>query len=209
MEPILIFQIIVLIYSIIIHEIAHGYAAYIFGDRTALYMGRLTLNPLPHIDPFGSLLLPFMLLISGGGIIAGYAKPVPVNENNLQNGNTFFTKRGFASFCVSFAGVFVNLLLAIVFALIGSLLLDSNLKTLCFVVATTNLGLAIFNLLPIPPADGYRILSIFLPRDLQNKIDNLINQYLVFFLIGAIFVASLIFSQIFPYFLNILRQIIF
>jgi Zn-dependent protease len=100
MEPILIFQIIVLVYSIIIHEIAHGYAAYIFGDKTAFYMGRLTLNPIPHIDLFGSLLLPFLLIASGGGLVAGYAKPVPVNESNLTPGN-------FSKFCVSFAALFV------------------------------------------------------------------------------------------------------
>ncbi len=209
MQPILIFQIIVLIYSIIIHEIAHGYAAYVFGDKTAFYMGRLTLNPISHIDTFGSLLLPFMLIFYGGGIIAGYAKPVPVNENNLQNGNIFLKSRVFASFCVSFAGVFMNILLAIIFAIIGSFLFSLDLKILCFVIASTNLGLAVFNLLPIPPADGYRIFSLFLPKTMRDKIDILINQYLIFFLIGAIFIASFIFSQIFPYFINILRSVIF
>jgi Zn-dependent protease len=202
MDPILIFSIIVLIYSIIIHEIAHGYAAYVLGDKTAFYMGRLTLNPIPHIDPFGSVLLPLLLTLSGGGIIAGYAKPVPVIDSNLSH-----AKLG--QFIVSFAGVFVNILLAIIFAIIGSFLGTENLKVLCYVVASTNLGLAIFNLLPIPPADGYRIISLFLPRNIAYKIEILINQYLPFFLIGAIIIASFIFAQIFPIFRNILIGVIF
>jgi Zn-dependent protease len=202
MNALLIFQIIILIYSIIIHEIGHGYVAYLFGDKTAYYMNRLTLNPIPHIDLFGSILLPLILLTSGGGIIAGYAKPVPVNENNLSNGKL-------GQFCVSFAGVFINLLLAIVFTIIGSFFVDINLKTLAYLVAVTNLGLGIFNLIPIPPVDGYRIVSLFLPIKVKNKIEILINQYLIIFLLGAIFIASFIFSKIFPYFSEIVYNFIF
>jgi Zn-dependent protease len=205
MQSLIIFQIIILIYSIIIHEIAHGYVAYLFGDRTAFYAGRLTLNPVPHIDPFGSVFLPVMLALqsfSGSGLsfIAGWAKPVPVNE-------TGFNK--FQSFCVSVAGVFVNFCLCLIFSILGHFSSTETLKILCYIVASTNLGLAIFNLIPVPPADGYRILSLFLPINLKWKIENYINQYQIAFLIVAIILASIIFSFIFPFFRNILTYFIF
>ena len=156
MQPEIFFQIIIIIYSIILHEIAHGYAAYWFGDKTAFYQNRLTLNPIPHIDVVGSIIVPAMLIMSGSSILAGWAKPVPVSEHNL---NPY--KLG--SFCVSVAGVFVNLLICIIFAVLGSLVDDPGSKALCTTIAITNIGLAVFNLIPVPPADGYRILSVFLP----------------------------------------------
>ena len=201
-QMLIVFQIIVLIYSVILHEIAHGYAAYVFGDKTAYYQNRLTLNPIPHIDPVGSILIPFFLVLSHAGLLFGWAKPVPVQEHNL---NPY--KLG--SFCVSFAGVFVNLLLSLIFATIGSFILDYNTKTLCAIIASVNLALAIFNLIPIPPADGYRIISIFLPWDIKRKIETFIQQNFIITIILAIIIATQFFQLIFPYFQNILVNIIF
>ncbi len=202
MQPENIFQIIVLIYSIILHEIAHGYAAYAFGDKTAYYQNRLSLNPIPHIDPVGSILLPATLIFSGAGIIMGWAKPVPVAEHNL---NPY--KLG--NFCVSFAGVFINVVLAVVFIAIGASLADLSIKKLCAIVAITNLGLAIFNLIPFPPADGYRIISVFLNWEVKRKIENLLQNYFFATIIISIFLASQIFVTIFPYFQKIVLKIIF
>jgi Zn-dependent protease len=202
MDPLIIFQIIVIIYSVILHEIAHGYAAYLFGDKTAFYQNRLTLNPIPHIDPVGSILIPAFLTFTHAGLLFGWAKPVPVSEHNL---NPY--KLG--SFCVSIAGVLTNLLLAIVFSVFGYYFATDTTKYLCAMVAVTNLGLAIFNLIPIPPADGYRIISIFLPWDIKRKIENFLQQNFIITIIVAIFLATQIFSIIFPFFQRIIFNFIY
>ena len=202
MQPEIIFQIIVIIYSVILHEIAHGYAAYIFGDKTAYYQNRLTLNPIPHIDIMGSIIVPAVLILSGSSILAGWAKPVPVGEHNL---NPY--KLG--SFIVSIAGVFVNFLLALVFTILGSYVGDPTLKSLFAIVAITNVGLAVFNLIPIPPADGYRIVSIFLPYNIKRQIESFLQKNFFPALIFALFVATQIFRFIFPIFYKIVYSSIF
>lgn len=202
MQPEIFFQIIVIIYSVILHEIAHGYAAYAFGDKTAYYKNRLTLNPVPHIDLFGSIIVPALLILSGSSLLAGWAKPVPVAEHNL---NPY--KLG--SFVVSIAGVFVNLLLCIIFAYFGHIASDTNFKMLSFVVSVTNLGLAIFNLIPVPPADGYRILSLFLPWQIKRSIENFLNQYFFLSILLAIFIATQIFTLIFPILYRIVYSFVF
>jgi Zn-dependent protease len=205
MQPdniLLIFYVIVLIYSIILHEIAHGWAAYIFGDKTAFYNNRLTLNPIPHIDPIGSVLLPAMLILSSSPMFLGWAKPVPVAEHNLVPYNL-------GKFSVSIAGIAVNISLAVIFTIVGSQLVDTNLKQLAFIVALVNSGLAIFNLIPFPPADGYRIIENFLPLSLQRQIDTLLQQYFLFTIIGAILLASLIFRMIFPPIYSLIYSSIF
>src|SRR3989344_7390564 len=110
-----IFQVAILVMSVVIHEVSHGFMAYALGDSTAKYAGRLTLNPLPHIDPFGSIILPCVLSLLPGGIIFGYAKPVPYNPYNLRN-----QKWGPA--LVAGVGPCANLLVALVFGLIGVLI---------------------------------------------------------------------------------------
>lgn len=158
---IIIIQFFILIYAIIFHEVSHGYAAYFLGDRTAKYMGRLTLNPIPHIDLLGSILLPAVFLLFPTGIIFGWAKPVPINSNNLRN-----PKRD--TFLVAVAGPVSNILIALVASIILKLSLFlglhfNELITMIFVfVIQINLVLAIFNLLPIPPLDGSHILEYFL-----------------------------------------------
>jgi len=185
-----------------LHEIAHGYAAYWFGDKTAFYQNRLTLNPVPHVDIVGSVIVPSMLIMSGSSILAGWAKPVPVAEHNL---NPY--KLG--SFVVSIAGVLINLLLCIIFAIIGSYVDDAGIKALCTTIAITNIGLAVFNLIPIPPADGYRILSVFLPWDIKRKIETFISANFILTIVVAILVATQIFQFIFPIFNRMVTNFIY
>ena len=161
MNPELLLLVIpVLIVSIIIHEVAHGYAALFLGDRTALNAGRLTVNPIPHIDPVGSILLP--LVTSVTGFFFGYAKPVPYNPNNLTN-------KKWGEAIVAFAGPASNIVLAILFALLirvfvatGMSPQDMVIQASAFVVIA-NLFLALLNLIPVAPLDGSKILFALLP----------------------------------------------
>jgi Zn-dependent protease len=158
----------VLVFSIVLHEVAHGWAARWQGDNTAYMLGRLTLNPIPHIDPIGSILVPAILSLMPGGLIFGWAKPVPVNPRNFRN-----FKRG--DIIVSLAGVAVNLLLAIafIFVMAGSEWLIrlapdmiqswSILRAMAMYGIQINLVLMLFNLIPIPPLDGSHVFYYLLP----------------------------------------------
>lgn len=157
-----IFQIAVLIFSVIIHEVSHGAMALAFGDRTAEYQGRLTLNPLKHIDIFGSIIFPFLLFIFNTGFIIGWAKPVPYNPYNLKNPRI-------AEPLVAFAGPLSNLIIATIFGLVirftaVSGLLSIELLSVFASVVIINIALAVFNLIPIPPLDGSKILFSFFPN---------------------------------------------
>jgi Zn-dependent protease len=168
MELNFIFYFAVLIMSIVIHEVSHGYAALFLGDRTALYEGRLTLNPLKHIDMVGSLIVP-LLSFTLGGIIFGWAKPVPFNPYNF----TKMRERGEA--LVAFAGPLSNLVIALIFGLFmrfSSLDVESPAFKLSALIVLINLILALFNLMPIPPLDGSKILPRFLPFSLRMKYEN-------------------------------------
>jgi len=154
-----IFFLIILILSIILHEVAHGYAADHLGDPTARLSGRLTLNPAPHIDPLGSVVIPAFLVLTQSPMLFGWAKPVPYNPYNLRGGK-------WAEAFVAFAGPAVNILLAIGFGMVvrfGGDVLPALTLTLASVIVYTNIVLAIFNLLPIPPLDGSKILRAMLP----------------------------------------------
>ncbi|MFA5934415.1 MAG: site-2 protease family protein [Candidatus Paceibacterota bacterium] len=162
MDSNIIFQIIILIFSVIIHEVSHGAMALAFGDRTAQYEGRLTLNPIKHIDIFGSIILPFLLFISHAGFMIGWAKPVPYNPYNLRNPKI-------AEPLVSFAGPLSNIMVAVIFGLIIRFVLVLNpslvsLVTVFSYVVIINISLAIFNLVPIPPLDGSKILFSMFPN---------------------------------------------
>lgn len=149
-----IFQIIILIISVVLHEVAHGYMANYLGDPTARLAGRLTLNPISHIDLFGSILLPGLLVLSGTPFIIGYAKPVPYNPYNLRG------KYGEA--LVAFAGPGTNILLALIFGLLlrfGAAAMSPAIMWVFVTIVLVNLSLAIINLIPIPPIDGSKILS--------------------------------------------------
>ncbi len=158
----------VLVFSIVLHEVAHGWAARWQGDNTAYMLGRLTLNPIPHIDPIGSILVPAILSLMPGGLIFGWAKPVPVNPRNFRN-----FKRG--DIIVSLAGVTVNLLLAIAFVFVMAAsewlirlapdMISSwaILRAMAMYGIQINLVLMLFNLIPIPPLDGSHVFYYLLP----------------------------------------------
>ncbi len=159
-----IIQLIILLFSAIVHEVMHGVVAEKLGDDTARIEGRITLNPLPHIDPFGSVLLPLFLMLVGSPVILGAAKPVPVNFNNLHN-----PKRGMA--LVSLAGPLSNLGLAILFAIPLKLGLVTTLSAEILVQAVLiNLVLFVFNLIPIPPLDGSKVLAALAPDRIMYQI---------------------------------------
>lgn len=157
----IIFKILILLFSLILHELAHGYVAYFCGDKTAKYYGRLTINPLKHLDIIGTL-VPIFMILSGSNFIIGWAKPVPVNYYALKNGRL-------GEFLVSIAGVSVNFLLMIGVAfLIRIGILPFNKFTVYIMII--NMALAIFNILPIPPLDGSRVLASFLDNENRIKI---------------------------------------
>ena len=151
----LIIMIVTLIVSVVLHEMAHGYAANYLGDPTARLQGRLSPNPLVHIDPLGSVIIPGLLIFSGAGFIFGWAKPVPYNPYNLRD-----QKWGEAK--IAAAGPAVNIVLAVIFAaLVGlapTLGLPPQFQEIGVLVIYLNLFLAFFNLLPFPPLDGSKIL---------------------------------------------------
>jgi len=157
-----IFLIVVLIFSAIIHEVMHGVAADRLGDPTARYAGRLTLNPIPHIDPFGSILLPLLLTLSHSPFFFAWAKPVPYNPYNLRSGR-------FSEAIVAGAGPAANIVIALVFGLVLRMhFFDSPINAVFFIIVLVNVMLAIFNMIPIPPLDGSKVFEALLPQSLAH-----------------------------------------
>jgi len=179
MDPtFLALAIVILLFSVIIHEVAHGLAALYFGDHTAERAGRLTLNPIPHIDPIGTILLPLALILTRSPLIFGWAKPVPVNPLNFSN-----IRKG--ELVTSLAGILSNLFLAfsaaLIFRLTGGFASDTALSILKFTV-DINLILGIFNLLPIPPLDGSKVVMSYLPYNLLKSYQQL-ERYGIFIIL--------------------------
>lgn len=164
----ILLSLVVLILSVIVHEVAHGYAANSLGDPTARLAGRLTLNPIPHIDLMGSIVLPALLVFTGSSILFGWAKPVPYNPYNLKN-------HRWGEMFVALAGVATNFLLAIIFGLIvryGSIIgLDAIAISIAELIAFINLFLGLFNLIPFPPLDGFTALRAGLPWHLSSGLN--------------------------------------
>ena len=179
-----IFQIAILIFSVIIHEVSHGAVAYALGDSTAKDEGRLTLNPVNHLDPFGSILLPVLTYLMGG-FIFGWAKPVPYNPYNLRAG-----KWGPA--VVAAAGPLTNLFIAACFSLLLRLGpgLPSTALALIGMIILVNLMLAVFNLIPIPPLDGSKILFALIPVRYRHLEEWLRRHQFLLLVLVVLFVAN-------------------
>lgn len=170
----------------ILHEVAHGAVAYSLGDPTAKYEGRLTLNPVSHIDPFGSIFLPLIMLITslqfGKVLIFGYAKPVPINPHNFKD-------KKWGELKVAISGPASNFLIALMFGILMRFLGPANILFYYFkIIVELNLMLMIFNLIPIPPLDGHWILFSLLPRGFEN-FKNILSQYGMFILLFIVFFA--------------------
>lgn len=181
----------VFVLAIVVHEVAHGWIAYKLGDSTAKRLGRLTLNPLAHIDPIGTVLLPLLLLITNSPVVFGWAKPVPINFHNLRN-----PKRDIIS--VGLAGPLANITFAFIIAVLFRVfpfLRDPFLTEIIFSGILINIVLAAFNLIPIPPLDGSRILFGLLPYPLATKYMKIENY-------GFIILFILLWLGLIDWFLN-------
>ncbi len=188
MNPQLFLMVIPFLLAVVIHEVSHGYAAYKLGDNTAKFMGRLTLNPIAHIDLIGTIILPLFLLIAHSPVLFGWAKPVPVNFFNLRN-----PKKDSAY--VALAGPASNIAMAVGFALIYQIFkfipipyIQQPVLLTCVYGVQLNLIFAFFNLIPILPLDGGRILAAFLPNRWAYNFAK-VEPYGMYIVIGLIFLG--------------------
>lgn len=174
--------IIALAVAVIFHEVAHGVVALRLGDPTAFYAGRLTLNPLKHVDIVGTIVIPIILALSNTGIMFGWAKPVPVNYYNLKGGK-------YGPVMVALAGPATNFLLLILFAVMARISpAGTAMPYLFLTIALTNGFLMLFNLIPIPPLDGSKVLYLFLER--RPDVIALLERYSMFVLVGILLLGG-------------------
>jgi len=201
-----IFLIAILVVSVVIHEVAHGFAANWLGDPTAKLAGRLTLNPVSHVDPMGSVILPAILVLSGSPLLFGWAKPVPYNPYNFQRGGRW------AEALVAGAGPAANILIALIFGvLVRFSVLPVEMVSLAISIIFLNILLAVFNLIPIPPLDGSKIFPQMLPRQLAIGYERMrvVLERNVFLGFGAVIIFVLLFGSGFATFVsNITRLIV-
>ncbi len=168
--------------AIILHEVAHGYVALLLGDPTAKYAGRLSLNPIQHVDLWGTILIPLFLIMSGTGFVFGWAKPVPVNYFNLRHGK-------WGPVMVALAGPLTNLVLVVIFGLLARVsAAETALPFLFLTLARVNAILMFFNLIPIPPLDGSKILYLFLDR--RPDVVRILEQYGLIILIAVLLLGG-------------------
>lgn len=191
--------IVVLLFSIMIHEIAHGYVAYLRGDDTAKRAGRLTLNPIPHIDLFGSIILPATLLLLKAPILFGWAKPVPVNYYKLKNPKVDIP-------LVSVAGPLSNIALAAISGLGIRLIrmfpdfhqgLGASIEAFLFVMLVMNIVLPLINLIPVPPLDGSKVITYFMPARMAEKYLSM-NPWVGFIIIYLLLLSGLVWRVLYP-----------
>lgn len=190
-----VFYIVILLFSVIIHELAHGYTADYLGDPTPRMQGRLTLNPLPHLDMFGSIILPLLLILSGIGFVVGWAKPVQYNPFNITK------NRRWAAALIAIAGPLSNILIAVIFGLLlrfVGLVLPAAVVTIFSLIVLLNIVLFIFNLIPVPPLDGHHILFSILPdHGIGGTIKHFMRRYsLIMILVVIFFVWELVFPLV-------------
>lgn len=192
--------IVILIISVVIHELAHGYAADAMGDPTPSLAGRLTLNLIAHLDMFGSIILPLLLVLTGAPFVLGWAKPVPFNPHNLRN-------KKWGGALVALAGPMSNIALALIFALILKFApLSAFMAAFAQGIVLVNIVLALFNLIPIPPLDGHHIVFPLIPHKYQH-IKDFLRKYsfiilIVFVMYGWKFFAPIV-MKVVSLFLNI------
>jgi len=191
--------IVVFIFSAIIHEISHGYVAHLRGDDTAKLMGRITLNPLSHIDLFGSIILPAILLSLRSPILFGWAKPVPIDYRNFKNPKLDIP-------LVSLAGPIANLLLALVSGLGIRLIrifpnfeagFGAAIESFLYIMLIINVILTIINLIPIPPLDGSKVATFFMPRNIATKYMN-INSFICLIVLLLLLSSGVAWSLLYP-----------
>lgn len=191
--------IVVFIFSAIIHEISHGYVAHLRGDDTAKLMGRITLNPLSHIDLFGSIILPAILLSLRSPILFGWAKPVPIDYRNFKNPKLDIP-------LVSLAGPIANLLLALVSGLGIRLIrifpnfeagFGAAIESFLYIMLIINVILTIINLIPVPPLDGSKVATFFMPRNIATKYMN-INSFICLIVLLLLLSSGVAWSLLYP-----------
>ena len=199
------------LFAITIHEVAHGWVANMLGDHTARMLGRLTINPIKHIDPIGTIVVPLAMVVLQTGFVFGWAKPVPVNTRNLKS-----PRRDMA--IVAAAGPISNLIMAIfwvfIFKLGASVIPDQAIAQGIMAMGRAgiiiNLILFIFNLFPIPPLDGSKVLAGFLPQPLSNLMDK-IEPYGLFIVLGLVYLGVLntIMDPVLNFFLQTIGSLFF
>lgn len=200
-----LFYFLVLIFSVILHEVAHGYMANYLGDPTARLLGRLTLNPVSHVDPVGTVLLPLMMWFAQGfgpsPILIGYAKPVPYNPDNLPG--------KYDELLVAGAGPGTNALLAVIFGLAIRIFGDSlgALGNAFAIIVFVNILLALFNLIPVPPLDGSKVLSGILPRGLGRSYDSFRFFFERLGVLSGTLLVLLVFYALSPFFYMLLMAV--
>ena len=186
-----IFQIVIFLFSVVIHEVSHGVMALKLGDDTAKNMGRLTLNPIPHLDPIGSILLPLLLIVSNSPFVIGWAKPVPYNPLGLHKDFKYGPLK------VALVGPGSNLVIALIMGLLirlGSGFLSDIAIALLVQIVLINVLLAVFNLIPIPPLDGSKILTVLLPPNLSRALQGIEAGGIMLVFILLMFFGDVIFS---------------
>lgn len=201
----LVFGIVVLVFSVVLHEAAHGYMANWLGDPTARLQGRLTLNPIRHIDPLGSIILPGLLLVTHAPILIGYAKPVPYNPYNLRG--------KYGEGLVAFAGPGTNMLIALIFGLMmraAAPQLGPDMLAAFGTIVFVNIMLALFNLIPVPPLDGSNVLETLLSmvsRRLEDGYAHFRRNFERLGMLSGTLLILLVFYFLSPYFMALLQRV--
>ncbi|MDR2709601.1 MAG: site-2 protease family protein [Elusimicrobiota bacterium] len=187
--------VVILIFSVMIHEIAHGLAAYWRGDDTAFRMGRITLNPIAHIELMGSIILPLFMILMHSPFIFGWAKPVPVNYNNLYNPKRDFALTALAGPCANFLlAIICSLIVRLVYAFFSGFALSADIINFAMQMIMVNIMLGLLNLLPIPPLDGSRVITLFMSENTALRFLSL-NPFACFIIL-IVLISSGVFARI-------------